>query len=147
MPVVRQLRCGQCGVVAERQLGMGGEAHRHTLVQGGPLPRQEVAVHGLVAEGVAERVVVARGHHQLLAHRLAQRIVDRHRVGAGDLAQQCVAEPPPDDRGDAQQLPCLRVGAGDALEDEVADRGRQVVTATGGDELLDEERVALGAGG
>ena len=38
VPVVRQLRCGQRGVVAERQLGMGGEAHRHTLVQGGPLP-------------------------------------------------------------------------------------------------------------
>ena len=144
MPVVGQLGGRQRRVLAERQLGMGGQGHGDPIVQGGALAGQQIVVHGLVAEGVAERVVLAGPHHQLAAHRLAERRVDRRRVEVGDLAQQRVADPAADDRGDAQQPLRRRVDAGDTLEDDVADRRRQVGASAGGDELLDEERVALG---
>ena len=117
----------------------------NTFVESGPLTGQQVAVHGLVAEGVAEGVELSRPHHQLAAHRLTDRRVDGGGVEVGDVAEQGIAHAAPDDCGDTQQALGRRFGTRHTLEDEVADRGRKVFPSPGGDELLDEERVALAA--
>ena len=143
VPVVGQFGQRQRRVLAEGQLRVGGEGRGDTLVQGGSLAGQQVVVHGLVAEGVAERVQLAGPHHQLAAHRLAQGRVDRCGVEVGDIPQERVAHPAADHRGDAQQPLRRRVDAGDALENDVTDRRRQVGAPAGGDELLDEERIAI----
>ena len=104
MPVMGELARRQRRIVTEGQLRMSSQGDGDTLVERRPFARQEVAVHGLVAEGVAERVQVAGAHHQLAAEGVAQRRVDGGGVEIDDLAQQRVAEPTPDDGGDAQQL-------------------------------------------
>ena len=147
VPMVCQLGGGQCRILTEGQLRVGGQGLGDALVERRPLSRQEIVVHRLVTEGMTERVQLAGPHHQLATERFAQRRVDLGGVDVDGLAKQRVADPPADHRRDAQHLLRGAVGAGDALEDDVTDRRRQIVTAPGSDELLDEERVAVSPGG
>ena len=124
-----------------------GCAVRHTATRwcSAAPAREQVAVHRLVAERVAERVVVARRHHQLLAHGLPQRVVDRRVVGGHHVAKERIAHTTADDRGDPEHLAGGPVESGHTLQEQVADGGRQLLAAAGRHELLDEERVSLGA--
>ena len=96
VPVVGQLAGRDCAVITERQFGVRGEAHGDAMVQGAAPAREQVAVHRLVAERVAERVVVARRHHQLLAHGLPQRVRRSPRRRRPPLGEE--AHRPPDGR-------------------------------------------------
>ena len=145
VPVVGQLAGRDRAVITERQFGVRREAHGDAMVQRAAPAREQVAVHRLVAERVAERVVVARRHHQLLAHRLPQRVVDRRVVGGHHVAKERIAHSTADDRSDPEHLAGGPVESGDALQEQVAHGGRQLLAAAGRHELLDEERVSLGA--
>jgi hypothetical protein len=114
-------------------------------VQGGAFAREEVAVDGLAAEGVAERVQLTDPDHQLPTDRVAQGGVESDRVEIGDISEEWVADSAADHGGGLEEPLGRRVDPGDTLEDEVADRGREVGPTSGGDEFFDEERIAVGS--
>ena len=86
MPVVGELGGGQRGVLADGELRVASERHGDAFVQGCSFARQEIAVHGLATEGVAERVELADPDHQLATDRVAERRVERHRTEVGDVS-------------------------------------------------------------
>ena len=80
--------------------------------------------------------------------RLAQRLAHVALRQLRDRAEQRVADVAPGGRGQAQQALRRAVEPGDALQQQVAQAARELAApvARGGEELLGEERVALGAG-
>ena len=120
-----------------------------TRVQRGVLARQQVAVHGLADQRVAEAVhaVGARDEH-LVGDRLARSLHHLGGAAPGDRLEQPVRDRPVEHGGGADD----RLGRGgqplDARQQRVAQRrGQQPAVAILGvrEQLLGEQRVALGA--
>ena len=129
VPVHREGGRDRCVVtgqtrVAVQRLGVGG-------VQLGPLAREQVPVHGVAGERVAEGVPApgAVDQQQRGVHRLAQRLVQLGGRDRRHLGEQSLGYPPAGDGGGAQQPLCR---AGQPLrprQQDVAQRGRQRVLA------------------
>ena len=140
---------GQLGGGAGR--GAGGEGGGVGAVQPDPLPGQQVVVDGLAEQRVPERVVAAVGDEDVEVDRTAQTRVERGVVEPGDRAEHLVADPAPGHAGRAHHLTGGVVEAVEPDEQHIGQVDRELVGATvvrhgGADQLLDEERVALGAG-
>ena len=147
VPVACELRRHRGRRNVAEQRGVALERVGQPGVQVAALARQQVAVDRLADQRVAERVGVARGGHQhLVRDRLAQALPQVRGVELGQPGEQGMAHRVLD-RDDAHDL--LRVGAEplDAVEQQVAQRVRQVERALGGrgEQLLGVERVALAA--
>jgi hypothetical protein len=144
---------GEAGVAGE----LGGSPARAALLQGlgvrrveaGALAGQEVVVDRLGEQRVAELVeVVAARHQDVPLDGVAHRPVELGRGQLDDVAQGGVGDPAPGDgrgahhrdRGVVEPLEADQEHVGQVLGDPaVASRART-------DQLLDEERVALGPG-
>jgi hypothetical protein len=112
------------------------------------LARQDRRVDRLRQERVAKAEAAARlvGHEHAVLMRLAQCLPQRVLRERSRRAQQRIAHLAPCGRGEAQHAPRRAVEPGDALQEDVAQpRGQPVVR--GGEQLLGEERVALGPRG
>ena len=145
---------------------MGGFRRRQGLAgQHGPLRRQQPGQHRLVGERVPEPETVPLGHDELQADAVAQRR-DHGRVGqAGDRAEQRPVETAAQHGGRADDLPGLRAHAVQPPPDRVGERGGHPGSAQvggvpaavplgqrplrhqSGQDLLDQERDALGPPG
>jgi hypothetical protein len=115
------------------------------------LAGQQRRVDRLGQQRVAEAEAAGRLHrgHDAVLDRLPQRLAH---VALGQRrrgTQQPVAHVAPGGRGQAQQALRRGVEPGHPLQQQVAQptRQRAVMVAGGGEELLGEEGVALGAGG
>ncbi|MET3962191.1 hypothetical protein ABIE44_002125 [Marmoricola sp. OAE513] len=113
-----------------------------------PLARQQVAVHGLGEQRVPEAVeVVAGGHQDVELDGLAQRGLEVGGGHSGHLGEQRVGDPTAGDgRGPhhlvrhlAETVQTDQQQVGQVLGHRAARHGGRA------DELLDEERIALGA--
>jgi hypothetical protein len=142
-PVVRQLGSG--GTAGEAGVGAQGFGERQ--VQRGPLTRQQVGVGGLLQQGVAEGVAVAVVDEHVVRHGGPQRIEERGLGQVGDGGEQPMPGPPAGRRGHAQHRACILRQRLHAQAQDVAQGGRQRARRAvgGGQQLLDEERVALAA--
>ena len=81
------------GARAARRRGRLLERARQRAVQLGALAGQQVVVHRLAQQRVAQRVAVAVEHDDLAGDRLAQRLAQRAPVEPGDLGEHRVVEP------------------------------------------------------
>ncbi len=148
VPVVGELGRAR-GVITRSRL----EGPRERGMQPGPLARQQVVVHGFLEESVAEDIALDAGrrigHEHLPGDALSERLVDGGRLEPGGLGEQLRIDPLPRRRRDPQELLAPLPEVGDAGEEDVAQRGRQLgraVVAGRHEELLGEEGVAAGAG-
>ena len=137
------------GVVAEGSAV--GQQPRVGGVQAGPLARQQVAVDGLLEQGVAEPVALGggAGHQHLPGDGVAQPPLDLGLGPAGGRDQQLVADPAAGHRGHLEDLLGQVGEALDAAEEHVGQgvgQGDVGPDGAGRDQLLGEERVALGTG-
>ena len=141
---------GDGGAEPDARIALGaalGERPRDRQVQVGALARQQVVVKDLAQEHVAELVaVLLAAVDELGADRVAERPVERPRVEAGDLGDERVVGA----AGHRERPQCHLGLLGQALEPDqkrVAERRRQgaAPVGSGGDHLLGEERVAVGA--
>ena len=130
--------------------------------QHGPLRRQQPGQHRFMGQRVPEPEAVPLRHDQLQAHAVAQRRDHGHVGQAGDLAEQRPLEAAAEHRGRADDLPGLRAHAVQPPPDRVGERGRDPGSAQvggvpaaaplgqrpvphqAGQDLLDQERDALG---
>jgi hypothetical protein len=135
------------------ELGVGGAVHAalerpcEREVQLGALARQQVVVHDLAQEGVAEGVLAVLGHDDdVTRDGLAQGLAQHAGVQARGLRQRGVVQPAP---GREQPQDLLRgLGEGlDADHERIAQRRRQLAAAVEprGEQLLGEQGVALAA--
>jgi hypothetical protein len=145
VPVVGDL--GGCAAHRD-QLRLGLDRLRVAAVQAGVLAGQQVVVHRLADERVAELVPPVGVHDDELGRDDGpQGRLELGLAEAGDAGEQVVAEPGAADRSDPQH-PLGHVGQlVDPGEQQVAQAVRDVGAGrvAGERELLDEERVALGA--
>ena len=118
-------------------------------VHGGVLAWQQVRVHRLLDERVPERVPVPGRHQDVRRDGRADRGDELARVQPGDLREQRVARHAAARAGDAQHLLGVLRQPPHGLQQQVGERvGHHVaaVRAVGaGEQLLGEQRVALGA--
>ena len=116
-------------------------------MQPDPLAGQQVVVHRLAEQRVPEGVARALRHQHVHLDRLAQRLLEHARLDSGGSRQQAVGDPAAGDAGRPDDLAGGVVEPVEADEQEVGEVGRHPTTGATGrsDELLDEERVALGA--
>jgi len=141
---------GELGGRAERR-GTAVAVGQHLdvpAVQPHPLAGQQVVVHGLAEQRVPEPVGALAGDEDVLLDGMAQRLVEGLRGQVGDGGEQVVADPAARHGGGAYDGPGRVAQPVEPDEEDVGELvGDPVVRAAGGaDELLDEERVALGAG-
>ena len=116
-------------------------------MQPGALAGQQVAVDGLLQQGVPERVAAGRvGEQQLPADRLAQRLVERLLVEPGGRRQQLVVDPATGHARHPYDVLCGRRELLDPAEQDVGELARHLGRGLGGggQQLLGEEGVALG---
>ncbi len=137
--VERQLRRGPPGGAA----GQRGDVAR---VQSHPLPRQQVVVDRLTEQRVTEGVEVAADLEYVHLDGLPDagvELVGRHVGGGGE---QVVGDPSTRDAGDPDDLPGALGEPVEAHQQQVGEVTGDVAVGAGarGDELLDEEGVALG---
>lgn len=140
---------GECGghpggvVPAGEQLGEPG-------VQPYPFAREQVVVHGLPEQGVAEGVGLRAGRRirdeQVVRHRLPQARIQIDGGELGRVAQQVVGNAPLGQRGHPQHLPRRWAEPVQPGQQHVGQSARQPVGPRR-DELLGVEGVALAAGG
>jgi hypothetical protein len=149
---------GQCRREVHRKAGVAGQlggraagaalAERRgvRLVQPDPLAGQEVVVDRLAQEGVPEQVALLVREQDVHLDGLAQSLVQTVGVEAGGLAEHVVGDAAAGDAGRAHHLAGLVVEPVEADQQHVGELRRDPATGTEGgpDELLDEERVALG---
>jgi hypothetical protein len=137
------------------ELGGGARAVRGEegldvgLVQADTLAGQQVVVHRLGEESVPERVGVAAARHQHVElDGLAQGLVERGSGDTGDVGEQGMGHPAARRRGGADDLLGVLVEAVEAHEQQFGEVVGQGLPGRDrcADQLLDEERVALGAG-
>lgn len=136
------------GPLGRRPLGgQGGHGGSETAVERSSLPGEEVVVERFADQGMAKAVGVGVGHHDVAVDRLAQ---PAQQLALGQLrrrGQQGMGERP---GGHRQEAGAVDRGVGEALDpghQQVAQRGPQpAAVLVPGDQLLDEERVALGPG-
>ena len=143
---------GQLGVAGELGGGAAGAAvadRRGELgVQPDPLAGQEVVVDGLAEQRVAEGVVPVAGDQDVALDGRAQALLEGVVSGVGGDREQLVGDPAAGDAGGADDLARGLIEAVEPDEEHLGEVGGEgvVVGAGGGaDQLLDEERVALGA--
>jgi hypothetical protein len=126
-----------------------GQASRERLVVADALARQELAVDGLLKQGVAEHILVAG---RSLVHADQDPLVDdladgRHRVreyAGRDHREESDVDPVTGGRRDPEKLPCGLAEAFDPCEQDVLDCVRQSRRVSHGDKLLGQIGVALG---
>ena len=145
LPVMGRLRGDEGSGVAgvDAHLERAGQRGVHL----GPLARQQVVVHHLAQQRVAEGVgPVRKDHHDLAGGGLAQRVEQLGRLTPHHGSQQLVvgrrlAGQP------AQQVLGARGQSLHAQHQGVAQRGgqRPPTVETGGQDLLGEQRIALRA--
>ena len=146
--VAGQTMVGQLGRGAA---GVGGQPTGIGGVQPHLLARQQVAVDRLLEQGMAEGVAPGGGvdHEHPSVDRLAQALLQVGLGQAGDLGEQRVGHPPAGHRRRPQH-PLGRLGQPlDPGQQHLGQGPRQLdpgVASPGGQQLLGEERVALGAG-
>ena len=146
---------GELGVAGQ----LGGGAAGPSVADGGgvaamephSLAGQQVVVDGLAEQGVTEGVVAVAGDQDVALDGGAQALVERRVVEVGRDGEQLVGDPA---SGDARRPNHLARGLVEPVEPDQQHLGEvggqaavvgTVVAAGGGaDELLDEERVALG---
>ena len=133
--------------------GAGGAAGAQHLgvrrVQADPLAGQQVVVDRLSEQGVPEGVGVgARGHQHVGLDGGAHRGLECRRPEVADLGEQVVGDVAAGHGGDPHHLPGLVVEPVEPVQQHVGEVPGHAPAARrdGPDELLDEERVALGAG-
>ena len=124
---------------AADRLGVGG-------VQADPLARQQVVVDRLGEQGVPEGVALgADPDEDVRLHGGPQRPLEVVGALLDDRAEQRVGDPAAGHRGSPDHGPALVVEAVQAHEQQVGEVvGEPLGAELGGDELLGEERVALG---
>ena len=141
-PVRRELR--------RRRGPAAGELLGEPRVQLLALAGQDRRVDRLRQERVAEAEAAGRllGDEDAVLDRLAQRLAHLALRERRDGAEQRVADVASGGRGQAQQALRRTVEPVDALQQQVAQATRELaaLVARGGEELLGEEGVALGAG-
>ncbi len=145
----RQVACGQC---VPGQLGGGAPAAAVAQrlgvrrVEAHPLARQQVVVDRLGEQRVPEGVAVLGGDHDVRLDRGPERLVERVGGHPAGLGEEAVGDLAAGDRHRADHL------AGGVVEPVEADQQHlgevlgDPAAPGGADELLDEERVALGPG-
>ena len=158
---VTGLHAGLAGLLAQPggggvagQLGPGAEAavvgqrRGIPLVGPDPLARQEVVVDGLAEQRVAEGVAAAvGGDEDVVLDRVAQPGVELGLAEPGHGGQEPVGHVPTRGRGHADDV----LAGGVELVEAHEEQPRQVLGQAGaaecggGDQLLGEERVALGS--
>jgi hypothetical protein len=149
VPVVGQLGGhGRTGAAGPLRVGRDGRGH--LAVEAGPFTREQVGVGDLAEQGVAELVVVVTGpgRQQLGGDRLPERLVEPPLVVTGNGGEQPVRRPPADHRGHPERLPGRLRDLLDPAPQQIRGGGWQL-SGPGGhgrQQLLGEERVALGAG-
>ena len=143
---------GEPGVARELRGGAAGaavlEGLRVRRVQAGALAGQEVVVHRLGEQGVAELVeVVAARHHHVALDGVADGTVELGGLEVDDGAERGVGDPTAGHRGGADHGDRGVVEVLQAQEEELGEvlGDTAGAGARGTDQLLDEERVALGA--
>ena len=122
-------------------------------MQGASLARQQVVVHDLLDERVAERIalhaVAGLDDEEMAADRGAESVEQFVLGQAGDLGEQLVLDATAGDRGHAQDGRCCLRHCGDVSEQDLAERRREAragaALAARGQQLLGEERVAVRA--
>jgi len=135
------------GEVDAQPLALGArlERLREAQVERRALPGQEVVVHHLAQQRVAEAIApVGVDGDDVVGHRLAQRLAQGRRLEAGPGAQELVVELLAHGN-DAQDLLRGRGQPLDAHHERVAERRGQRAPAveSGCQQLLDEEWVTL----
>ena len=140
-----------------RRHGPPGDRLGAGTMEPAPLAGEELVVRHLREEGVTERVAFSAAHVHVHDQHLAgdggaQRVVERVgcRVAAclGHGGKQVVVDAPAGDGDDADDLACALAQRGQACEQDLAQRRRQArrpLARLGDQELLDEERVAVGS--
>jgi hypothetical protein len=148
-PVQRERRGD--GDVAAGQRRIGRQRLAVSGVDPRPLARERVAVDGVARERMAEDVAALGlvDHQHVVLDGIAERRIEVGILQAGDRGQQPVGHRAAPGRRDAQQLLGGWVQALDAGEQDVAQGQRQLIGVRAAlhrvEDLLDEERVALGA--
>ena len=142
---------GQPGVPGQ----LGGGAAAHALaerlgvlgVQPHPLARQQVVVDGFAEEGVPEGVPAVAGDQQVHLDRLPQPLLELDGREPGRRDEQVVGDLAAGDAGHPDHLPGGLVEPVQADQQHVGEIVGDPAAGLGGrtDQLLDEERVALGA--
>ena len=141
---------GQLGVGA---LGAGGGQGRvglerlgHRAVQPQPLARQQLGVHRLLQQRVPEAVAVGVHDQRLVLDRGAQSGRPLGRRHRRDPLEEPVVDLPADQRGHARSTSCASAGSRSTRTAKMSRRvGGTLAAVADGHQLLDEERVALGA--
>nr|WP_264674201.1 hypothetical protein [Nocardioides lijunqiniae] len=124
------------------------ERHGVLAVEADALAGQQVVVDGLAQERVAEGVVVAVGDEDVRLDGPAQALVERDGDQARGGLEHLVGDLAAAGAGRPDDLPGVVVEAVQAHQQDVGEVGGHPAAGQGGraGELLDEERVALGAG-
>ena len=128
-----------CGRPAAEGLGV-------RRVQPDPLAGQQVVVDRLAQQRVPEGVAALVGDQDVGLDRAAQAGVERRAIEPGGRGEHVVGDPAPGDARGARHLAGGVVEPVEAHEEHVGELGRDPAPGPGRcpDELLDEERVALG---
>ena len=146
VPVIREF--GRLvRIVAAPMLERPGERR----MEAGPFAREQVVVDGLLDQRVAERVALHAGRRvgdeDLALDALAQGVVQGAFIDGERLSEQRRVDALTGRRGHAQELLGGLGQIGDTGQEHVAERRRQVrppIVARGDEQLLGEERVAVG---
>ena len=151
-PVVRQL-----GPAARFRSAADGRSLLERLgegpMQGASLAGQQVVVHDLLDERVAECIalhaVAGLDDEEVAADRGAESFEQFVLGQAGDLGEQLVLDAPAGDCGHAQHGRCCLRHCGNVSEEDLAERRREAragaALAARSQQLLGEERVAVRA--
>ena len=149
---------GEGGLEVHGHPGVAGQLGRRTpgaalaegvgvrRVQPDPLAGQQVVVHRLPQQRVPERVVPLAGDEHVHLDRLPQALVERGRGESGGGGEHLVGDLAAGDARGPDDLPRVVVDPVEPDQQHVGEVVGQPATgsARGGDELLHEERVALG---
>ena len=149
VPVTRELG-RELAVAAEEPLGVLAEEFGDAGVQRNAISREEIVVHGFVHQRVPEAIshAVVVGDEHLFEHGIAQRLEQLRLGKLHERGEQAVVGTTTDHGRAAQHFLRDRRQRVDAREHDLAQRlGEGVaVGIVGGEELLGEERVAIGTG-